>query len=171
MSIFHYYYINIIQRDLLTKFVYKNALEIPSLNKIVLNVGLSQSTLRSLLPALAAFFLISSQKACVVASKRPVLRLKVKGGVAVGCKIDLRGKKMFIFFEKLTLYILPRIKYFQFTITDSNIFFKIDNLFLFKEIEKEYEHFQELASLSVNINFRSNYPKEVPYILSAFKFP
>lgn len=171
MSVLRYYYLNLIKQDLLTKFVYKNGLEIPSLNKIVLNFGLSQSTLRSLLPALAALLLISSQKACLVASKRPILRLKVKGGVAVGCKIDLRGHEMFVFLEKLVFYILPRLKSFQSTISDSNVFFKIDNLFLFKEIEKEYEYFQELPNLSVNINFKAKDANEVRYILSAFKFP
>jgi len=171
MAILQYYYLNVIKQDLLTKFVYKNAFEIPSLNKIVLNFGLSQSTLRSLLPALSALLLISSQKACLVVSKRPILRLKVKGGVAVGCKIDLRGKEMFVFLEKLLFYVLPRLKDFKPTLTGNNVFFKIDNMFLFKEIEKEYDYFQELPNLSVNMNFKAKDLNEVRSILSAFKFP
>lgn len=171
MSVLQYYYLNVIKQDLLTKFVYENALEIPSLNKIVLNFGLSQPTLRTLLPALAALQLISSQKACLVASKRPLIRLKVKGGIAIGCKIDLRGKEMFHFLEKLIFYVLPRLKAFQSTLSGNNLFFKIDNLFLFKEIEKEYDYFQELPTLSVNINFNAKDAVEVRSILAAFKLP
>ncbi len=171
MPILQYYYLNVIKQDLLTKFVYLNVLEIPSLNKIVLNFGLSQSTLRTLIPALSALLLISSQKACLVASKRPLLSLKVRGGVAIGCKIDLRGKNMFLFLEKLIFYVLPRLKDFQFIVSGNNLFFKIDNLFLFKEIEKEYDYFQELPKLSVNVNFKAKNAVEVRSLLFAFKFP
>ena len=170
MTILQYYYTNIIKQDLLTKFVYENALELPLLNKIVLNLGLSQTTLRSVLPSLTALLLISSQKACLVVSKRPTLTLKVKNGVAIGCKIEIRGKVMFLFIEKLVLFILPRLKAFHFTVSGNNVFFKIDNLFLFKEIEKEYDYFQELSKLSVNINFKAKNSKEVHSILSALKF-
>lgn len=170
MLLLHYYYFNVIKQDLLTKFIYENVLEIPSLNKIVLNFGLSQSTLRSLLPALAALSLISSQKSSLVASKHSSLRLKVKGGVVVGCKIDLRGKEMFAFLEKLIFYVVPRLKDFKPTFSNHNLFFKIDNLFLFKEIEKEYDYFQELPNLSVNINLKAKNSAEVRSILSAFKF-
>lgn len=160
-----------LKQDFLTKFNYENSLQIPSLNKVVLNFGVSQSTLKSLLPSLAALLLISAQTPYMLPLKKPNIRLKVKGGVAIGCKVDLRGKQKILFFEKLVLYILPRLKNLQYTVTDNNIFFKIDNLFLFKELEKEYDYFQDLPKLNVNLNFRAQTSLEVINFLSALKFP
>lgn len=166
-----YYYQNIIMQDLMTKFNYKNALEISALNKIVIHFGVSHSTLRNLLPSLAALLLVSSQKPYLVASKKPNIRLKVKGGVAIGCKIDLRGKVKDLFLEKLIIYILPRLKNFRYVVADNNVFFKVDNLFLFKELEKEYDYFQDLAKLNVNLNFKAKSSQEVKMLLSALRFP
>jgi large subunit ribosomal protein L5 len=171
MHVSQYYYNNVLKHDFLIKFDYENSLQIPSLNKVVLNFGVSQSTLRSLLPSLAALLLISSHKPYMVPSKKPNIRLKVKGGVAIGCKVDIRGKEKFLFFEKLILYVLPRLKNFQYTVTGNNVFFKIDNLFLFKELEKEYDYFQDLPKLSINLNFRAQSSLEIINFLSALKFP
>ena len=171
MYVSQYYYTNVLKQDFLTKFNYENSLQIPFLNKVVLNFGVSQSTLRSLLPSLAALLLISSQKPYMVPSKKPNIRLKVKGGVAIGCKVDLKGKEKILFFEKLVLSVLPRLKNFQYTVTGKNVFFKIDNLFLFKELEKEYDYFQDLPKLNVNLNFRAQTSLEVINLLSALKFP
>lgn len=171
MYVLQYYYTNVLKQDLLTKFNYENPLQIPTLKKVVLNFGVSQSTLRHLFPSLTALLLISSQKPSMQPSKKPNIRLKVKGGVAIGCKVDLRGKEKFLFFEKLVLCILPRLKNFQYTITDRDLFFKIDNLFLFKELEKEYDYFQDLPALNVNLNFRAQNSLEIYNLLSALKFP
>ena len=139
-SVLKYYYKNIIKQDLITKFNYENAYEIPALKKIVINFGVTHSTLRNLLPSLAALLLVSSQKPYMVASKTNI-RLKVKGGVAIGCKINLRGKEKDLFLEKLVVYILPRLKNLRYVVADTNVFLKVDNLFLFKELEKEYDYF------------------------------
>ena len=171
MYTFKYYYDNVLKQDFLTKFDYENAHKIPFLNKVVLSFGVSQSTLRNLLPSLAAILLVSSQKPCMVISKKTALTLKVKGGVAIGCKIDLRGANKFLFFEKLVFFILPRMKNFRYLIAKNNVFFKLDNLFLFKEIEKEYNYFQDLPKLSVNLNFKAQNSREVLAFLSAFNFP
>ena len=171
MYTFKYYYEYILKQDFLTKFTYEHSLEIPFLNKIVLNFGASQSSFKNLLPSLAATLLLSSQRPCIVISKKTSLTLKVKGGVAIGCKIDLRGANKFLFFEKLIFCILPRIKNFRYIVTENNVFFKLDNLFLFKEIEKEYDYFQDLPKLNVNLNFKAQNPQEVLAFLSACKFP
>lgn len=165
------YYQNIIKQDLMTKFNYVNVLEIPTLKKIVIHFGVSHSTLRHLLPSLAALLLVSSQTPFMVASKKTNIRLKVKGGVAIGCKIDLHGKEKDLFLEKLLIYVLPRLKNFRYVVADTNVFFKIDNLFLFKELEKEYDFFQDLAKLNVNLNFQAENSEEVKLFLSALRFP
>ncbi len=171
MYTFKYYYEYILKQDFLTKFTYQHSLKIPLLNKIVLNFGASQSTLKNLLPSLTAILLLTSQRPSIVISKRTTLTLKIKGGVAIGCKIDLRGVNKFLFFEKLIFCILPRIKNFRYTVTRNNVFFKLDNLFLFKEIEKKYDYFQDLPQLNININFKAQNSQEVLAFLSACKFP
>jgi len=171
MYTFKYYYQHIIKQDLLTKFDYNNALQIPFLNKIVINFGASQSTFKNLLPSLASAPLLCSQFPYITISKKTTLLLKTKGGVAIGCKIDLRGINKFFFFEKFIFCILPRIKNFCYAVVDNNVFFKLDNLFLFKEIAKEYDYFQDLPKLSVNLNFKAKNSKEVSVFLSALKFP
>ena len=171
MNSFKYHYVKVLKQDFLTKFNYENSLQIPSLKKTVLSFGVTPSTLRNLLPSLGALFLVSSQKPCLVACKRPNLTLKFKGGAAIGCKLDLRGKDQFLFFEKLVLCILPRLKNFHYTVANNNVFFKIDNLFLFKEIEKEYDYFQDLSDLSVNLTFKAQTSQEVLVFLHALKWP
>ena len=171
MPTFKYYYTTVLKQDYITKFFYTNVLEIPFLNKIVLSFGISQATLRKLLPSLAALLLVSSQRPYMIASKKTTLTLKLKGGVAVGCKINLRGMNKFLFFEKLIFYILPRVKNFRYVVAEKNVFFKLDNLFLFKELEKEYDYFQDLPKLSVNLNFKAQNSQEVLAFLSALKFP
>lgn len=171
MPTFKYYYATVLKQDYVTKFSYANVLEIPFLNKIVLSFGISQATLRKLLPSLAALLLVSYQKPYMTASKKASLTLKLKGGVAVGCKINLRGINKFLFFEKLIFYILPRVKNFRYVVAEKNVFFKLDNLFLFKELEKEYDYFQDLPKLSVNLNFKAQNSQEILAFLSALKFP
>lgn len=171
MSAFKYYCNAILRQDFLTKFSYQNASELPELSQIVLSFGLSHTTLRKLLPSMAALLLISSQKSCLSLSKKTSFTLKLKGGVAIGCKINLRGKNKFLFFEKLVFYILPRMKNLRYVVADKNVFFKLDNLFLFKELEKEYESFQDLPKLSVNLNFKARKSQEIWAWLSALNFP
>jgi len=171
MPTFKYYYTTVLKQDYVTKFSYANVLEIPFLNKIVLSFGISQATLRKLLPSLAALLLVSYQRPFLAASKKTTLTLKLKGGVAVGCKINLRGMNKFLFFEKLIFYILPRVKNFRYVVAEKNVFFKLDNLFLFKELEKEYDYFQDLPKLSVNLNFKAQNSQEILAFLSALKFP
>lgn len=171
MTIFQYYLFKVLKQDLLTKFLYNNVLEIPSLNKIVLSFGTSQTSLRKILPVLASMVLISQQKACLTRSKQLKLILKTQAGVAVGCKVDLRGKLMYLFFEKLVFSVLPRVKTFQYSFSKNNFSLKIENLFLFKELEKEYEYFQDLPMLNVHFNFSTlNFPEAKTFLL-ALKFP
>jgi large subunit ribosomal protein L5 len=171
MTVFEYYYNRIIKQDLLVKFNYKNSLQIPNLEKIVLSFSASQSSLRQLLPLLAALTLISSQTPSLITSKRLHLFLKVKNGVPVGCKVDLRGKRKFLFLEKIFIYILPRLKDIKWSQAHRNFSLSIDNIFLFKEIEKDYEFFQSLPKLNVNLVFKARFKEEIFCLLSAFKFP
>jgi large subunit ribosomal protein L5 len=113
MSFFYYYYYNILKREFLTKYIYKNVYQLPKINKIVLCLNFSQTSLKGLLPLLSALTLVSFQKPYLVTSNRPIILLRVKSGLPVGCKVDLRGQQLFFFFEKLIFSILPLLKDFS----------------------------------------------------------
>lgn len=171
MSIFEYYYKTVIKQDLLTKFNYDNLHELPNLEKIVVSFSASQSSLRQILPLLSALTLISSQKPSLITTKRLHLFLKVQNGIPIGCKVDLRGKNKFLFLEKILIYVLPRIKDIKWSEAHRNFFLVIDNIFLFKEIEKDYELFQSLPRLNINLIFKARFKEEISCLLSALKFP
>lgn len=171
MSILNYYYKHIVRQDLLTKFSYANCLEIPQLKKIVLRFNVSQSSLKNLLPSITGLLLISSQKPSLVISKKINITLKIKSGSAVSCKVDLRAAEKYFFLEKIIFLVLPRLKGFHYRIQQKNVNFKIDNIFLFKELEKEYEYFQDLPKLNINLFFKARTLSEIAAFLTAIKFP
>jgi ribosomal protein L5 len=171
MRVLQSYYNTVVRQDFITKFSFDNCLEIPALKKIVLCFNISQGTLNKLLPSLVGLFLISNQKPCFSVKKRFFLTLKVKSGSFVSCKVDLRNSEKFYFLERLIFFFIPRLKNFTFNLQKRNVFFKIDNVFLFREIEKDYEYFQDLPPLNVNIFLNTTNSQLILYLLAAFKFP
>lgn len=166
-----YYYNRVIRYDLLNKFLYKNCMELPLLKKIVLRFNISQSSLKNVLPALTALLLVSNQKPFLKISKKIKIRLQIKAGVAGSCFVDLRGKEQYFFLEKLIFFILPRLKDFRYFLHNTHVNFDVDNIFLFRELEKGYEYFQYLPKLNVSMFFHSSMKREVLAYLSAIKFP
>lgn len=166
-----YYYKNIIRQDFLTKFNYKNVYELPELKQIQVIFTLSNTSLKSLLPALSALMLISSQKPSLIVSKRPHIVLKTRSGLPIGCKVTLRGSQKFLFLEKLIFSIFPRVKNLKWSYAQKTVFFRLENIFLYKEIEKDYDHFQDLSKLSINLVFKAKYKSEIVAFLGALKFP
>ena len=172
MSFFHYYYSNILKREFLTKYIYKNVYQLPKIKKIVLSLNFSQTSLKGLLPLLSALTLASSQKPSLLISNRPIILLRVKSGLPVGCKVDLRGQQLFFFLEKLIFSILPRLKDFSLSFRKNVLFLSFPNLFVFKEIEKDYEYFADLPSLNIVFVFSTyNRKSEIVDFLGAFHFP
>lgn len=174
MSVLYYYYKNIVKQDLLTKYNYNNFAEIPSLKKICLSFQVSQSSLRQLLPLMSALTLASLQKPCFLRSNQINLVLKLKKGYPIGCKVSVRGKKMYDFLESILFLIFPQTKGSSlpfFRIGKRAAFLSLENPFLFREIEKEYENFQELPRLHLTMVINAEKKEEILSLLSALKFP
>ena len=155
----------------MTKYCYKNVYQLPKLEKIVLSFSFSQVSVKSLLPLVSALSLLSSQRTYLITSKRVPILLKVKSGLPIGCKVDLRGKNKVLFLEKLVFSILPRLKDICVNLKIGVVSFSISNLYIFKNIEKDYEHFPDLPRLNVNIVFKARSGVEVMDFLRAFRFP
>jgi len=129
-------------KELQDKFNYKNVLEIPKLKKISLNVGIkavdSDNKFCSYLEEQLS--LIAGQKAVLTKSTKSIATFKLREGTNVGCKVTLRGKKMYEFFDRLAYVSLPRIRdfrglskkgfnqsgHYSFGIKEHNIFLEVD---------------------------------------------
>lgn len=168
----YFYLATVLQQDFLTKFFYGNLAQFPKLEKITLHFTLSSSSLKGILPLLSSLTLISNQKACLFPLKKGRVQLKLRQGIPVCCKVDLRGNLMYLFLYKFVFFFCPNLKEFQgFAVKGNNLFCRIDNLFLFKEIEKEYEHFTDLPSLNMNLIFRHSNELEIVNFLNGMHLP
>ena len=100
---------------LMQKFGYKNVMEIPRLEKIVLNVGLGdcKDNSKALELAVSELATIAGQKPLVTKAKKSIANFKVRAGMNVGAKVTLRGDRMYEFADKLVSIVLPRVRDFR----------------------------------------------------------
>ena len=110
MHFLEYYYNNVIKFDLINRFNYKNLKNIPKLEKIVLNFGCKTFELKKLSLSLLSLQLITDKKGILTVSKKPNIVLKIRKGNPVGCKVILTKNLMYLFFAKLLIEILPKLK-------------------------------------------------------------
>ena len=108
-------YENEIKDALVKKFGYKNPMEIPKLDKIVVNMGVGDATTNSKLldAAMKDLEIITGQKPVATKAKKAIAGFKVREGQAIGCKVTLRGENMYNFMEKLIKISLPRVRDFR----------------------------------------------------------
>ncbi len=97
------------------KYNYKNVMEVPKLEKIVINMGVGDATTNSKLldAAVADLTAIAGQKPVVTKSKKSIAGFKLRQGQAIGCKVTLRGDNMYNFLDKLISITLPRVRDFR----------------------------------------------------------
>ena len=109
------YYKNTVFSGLMDKFQYKNAMEVPKLEKIVINMGVGEAkdNQKILESAVNDLTLISGQKPILTRAKKSVANFKIRENMALGCKVTLRGAKMFEFADKLMSIALPRVRDFR----------------------------------------------------------
>ena len=108
-------YLNEVVPSLTTKYNYKTIMEVPKLEKIVINMGVGDATTNSKLIEAAAsdLALITGQKPVITKAKKSIAGFKVREGQAIGCKVTLRGEKMYNFMDKLISVALPVVRDFR----------------------------------------------------------
>ena len=108
-------YTNEVIPSLLEKHNYKSIMEVPKLEKIVINIGVGDATTNSKLldAAVADLEVISGQKPIITKAKKSIAGFKLREGQAIGCKVTLRGERMFNFLDKLISIGLPRVRDFR----------------------------------------------------------
>ncbi|MEW5921225.1 MAG: 50S ribosomal protein L5 [Bacillota bacterium] len=108
-------YINDIRPALMERFAYKNVMAVPRLEKIVINMGVGEGkdNVKLLDAAVKDLALISGQKPVVTKAKKSVASFKLREGMSIGCKVTLRGERMYDFLSKLINVALPRVRDFR----------------------------------------------------------
>lgn len=108
-------YTNEITKNLMKKFAYESTMQIPKMEKIVINIGVGDAVNNSkfLEEAVEELTLISGQKPIVTTAKKSIAGFKVREGQAIGCKVTLRGERMYEFLDKLVSISLPRVRDFR----------------------------------------------------------
>ncbi len=100
---------------MMTKYSYTSVMQVPKLEKIVINIGVGDATAnaKALDDAVAELTVIAGQKPVVTRAKKSIAGFKLREGMAIGCKVTLRGEKMYDFFDKLVSISLPRVRDFR----------------------------------------------------------
>lgn len=108
-------YNNEIKKDLQSKYNYKSVMEVPKLNKIVINIGVGDASHNSkmLEVAMKELGIISGQKPVATKAKKAIAGFKIREGQPIGCKVTLRGENMYNFLDKLISITLPRVRDFR----------------------------------------------------------
>ena len=100
---------------LIKKFNYKNIMEVPKLDKIVINMGVGEAkeNPKALESAVSDLTIISGQKPIITKAKKSIANFKLREGMSIGCKVTLRGEKMYDFADRLISLALPRVRDFR----------------------------------------------------------
>lgn len=108
-------YINEIRPALMKRFSYKNIMQVPRLEKVVVNMGIGEGkdNPKLLESAVKELALITGQKPVVTKAKKSVASFKLREGMSIGCKVTLRGELMYDFVNKLINVVLPRVRDFR----------------------------------------------------------
>ena len=104
-----------ITKELMTKFEYSSVMQVPKIEKIVINMGVGDAVQNSkaLDNAVAELALISGQKPLVTRAKKSIATYRLREGMPIGAKVTLRGERMYEFFDKLVTVALPRVRDFH----------------------------------------------------------
>ena len=108
-------YENEVKNQMVEKFGYKSVMQIPTIDKIVINMGIGDAVSNSkvLDEAVAELALITGQKPVITRAKKSIAGFRLREGMPIGCKITLRGERMYDFLDKLVSVSLPRVRDFR----------------------------------------------------------
>ena len=108
-------YKNEIVDAMMKKFEYKNVMEVPKLDKVVVNMGVGEAkdNAKALESAVKDMETVTGQKAVLTKAKKSVANFKIREGMAIGCKVTLRGERMYEFVDRLINLALPRVRDFR----------------------------------------------------------
>ncbi|WP_317993418.1 50S ribosomal protein L5 [Bartonella gliris] len=170
------HYFEVVRKALQEKFSYKNAMQIPRVDKIVVNMGVGEATADSKKPSLAAedLGLITGQKAVVTRARNSIATFKVREGMPLGAKVTLRKDRMFEFLDRLVTIALPRVRDFRGLNPKSfdgrgNFAMGIKEHIVFPEIN--YDKVDQIWGMDIIVCTTAKTDDEARELLRAFNFP
>lgn len=166
------YYKNVIVYDLILKQNYSSIMELPRVEKIVINTTskLYSHEKKHLVLTLAALELISGQKPQVTCARKSIANFKIREHQLLGCRVSLREKLMYSFLEKLSKIVFPRVRDdFKNKKQTHSVCFGFQNVMIFPELETQYSIVEQFRGM--DINFVVSHPKSSCLVLSGFQFP
>lgn len=176
MAKLHDYYKSEVVKNLKEQFGYKSVMQVPRIEKITLNMGVGEAiTDKKLLDnAVADLTAISGQKPLITKARKSVAGFKIRQGYPIGCKVTLRGERMWEFFERLVYIVLPRTRDFRGVSSKSfdghgNYSMGVREQIVFPEID--YDKVDKVRGLDITITTTANTDEEGNALLSAFHFP
>lgn len=161
---------------LMKKFAYKNPMQAPKLEKIVINIGLgaAKENAKLLESAVEELKIITGQAPVITRAKKSIANFKLREGQAIGCKVTLRGEKMESFFDKLVNISLPRVRDFRGVSNTSfdgrgNYSLGIKEQLIFPEIE--FDKIEQIRGMDVIIVTTANTDEESKEFLRLMGMP
>ena len=158
------------------KFGYKNVMEVPKLDKIVINMGVGEAkdNAKVLENAVSDMEAITGQKAVLTRAKASVANFKIREGMAIGCKTTLRGEKMYEFLDRLVNLALPRVRDFRGVNPNAfdgrgNYALGIKEQFIFPEIE--YDKIDKTRGMDIIFVTTAKTDEEARELLRLFNMP
>ena len=158
------------------KFGYKNIMQVPKLDKIVINMGVGEAkeNAKILEAAVSDMETISGQKAVITKAKKAVANFKIREGMPIGCKVTLRGDKMYEFLDRLVNLALPRVRDFRGVSANSfdgrgNYSLGIKEQLIFPEIE--YDKVDKVRGMDIIFVTTAETDEEGRELLTLFGMP
>lgn len=169
-------YLEKIKPEMQKQFGFKNAMEVPRLDKIVINMGVGEnaSDSKKIHGAVADMTLIAGQKPLVTKSRKSIAAFKLRDNLPIGCKVTLRGERMYEFLDRLITIAMPRIRDFR-GISDKsfdgngNYSFGIKEQIIFPEIS--FDKVDTIRGMDIIICTTAKSDDEGRALLKCFDFP
>lgn len=169
-------YNNEIVEAMTKKFGYKNVMEVPKLNKIVINMGVGEAkeNAKLLEAAVKDMETVTGQKAVLTRAKNSIANFKIREGMPIGCKVTLRGERMYEFLDRLVNLALPRVRDFRGINPNAfdgrgNYALGIKEQLIFPEIE--YDKVDKVRGMDVIFVTTAKTDEEARELLAQFNMP
>jgi large subunit ribosomal protein L5 len=170
------HYRETVVKQLMQQFGYKSAMQVPRIEKIVLNMGVGEAVAdRKVIDNAAADLAkIAGQKPLVTHARKSVASFKIRAGYPIGCKVTLRGRRMYEFLDRLVNIAIPRIRDFRGLSSRAfdgrgNYNMGIKEQIIFPEID--YDKIDAIRGMNITIATTAKSDDEAKALLSAFRFP
>ncbi len=169
-------YQNEIVKNMIDKFGYKNIMQVPKLDKVVINMGVGEAkeNAKLLEAAMNDLEIIAGQKPVATKAKNSVANFKIREGMAIGCKVTLRGEKMYEFVDRLINLALPRVRDFRGVNPNAfdgrgNYALGIKEQLIFPEIE--YDKVDKVRGMDIIFVTTAKSDEEARELLTQFGMP